>query len=122
MNIVSFVTVLREQNLLYWFTGFVQDNLIDRIPDDNSFGEIDDNLTTTELVRLVRCFVNDDGDATIDDGVVDEIIDINRIYDRASSIFHCELERFDVDVDMGDELFDIFVPLVFDRFDRLMSN
>lgn len=122
MNIVSFVTVLREQNLLYWFTGFVQDNLIDRIPDDYPFDEIDDNLPTTELVRLVRCFVNDDGDSSIDDEMVDEIVDINRLYDRAASIFHSELERFDADVDMGDELFDIFVPLLFDRFDRLMSN
>jgi hypothetical protein len=122
MNIASFVNVLREEDLLYWFTSFVQDNLGDRLPDNNPFDEIDENITTAELVRLIRCFVNYDGDTAIDDQVVDEIADINRLYDSASSIFHCELERFDADVDMGDELSDIFVPLLFDRFDRLMSN
>jgi hypothetical protein len=122
MNIASFVNVLREEDLLYWFTSYVQENLVDRFPDNNSFDEIDDNLPAAELVRLVRCFVNDDGNTSVDDQVLGEIITINRLFYRASSIFHCDLVELGCDVEMYDELSSIFAPLFFDRFDRLISN
>ena len=122
MNVSNFVSLLREQNLLYLFSGFAQDNLIDLIPDDDQIGEIDEDLTNAEFERLIGYFINDPSDAAIDDKGVSEVVEINQLYDRALSIFHCELVEFGSDVEFYDEFSNAFVPLIFDRFGRLMLS
>jgi len=122
MNIESFVNVLREDHhLFYWFILCLEDDLIDKIPDEEPVS-IDDTLTDSELARIIRYFVRDVGDTTIDDQMVCELVEINRMHLRAAEIFHHDLRRFGMDVDMGDTFADIFGSLICERIIQLMSN
>ena len=122
MNIANLVNILGEGDLRYDFISYAEDQMIARIPDGDPFGEISDNPTNDDLARLIRYFVDDESDDAIDDQTVDEILEIHRLYLSAARIFHDELRRFDADVDMGDELADIFGSPLFYRYERLFFN
>ena len=122
MNVSNFVRMMREQDLLLLFSFFMSEYVIDFIPNDDAVNEGDDDLIDLEFEGFIAYFINDQSVAAIDDQVVRELVEINQILSRASSDISCNFNWFDADFDdnMVCELWDTFIPLIFDRFSRLM--
>lgn len=120
MEIERFVKILRDEDLHDTFVWFVQDILTDRTFDGCPINEVPDHLSDVESAKLIHHILGENNSGTIDDQLVREILEINNLYLRAASIFHHELERFDADVDMGDELSDIFGSLISESFEQIL--
>lgn len=122
MEIERFVKLLNDEDLHDKFVWFAQDKLTDRIPEDCPINEVPDDLSDTEVSKLIHYILGENNSDTIDDQLVREILEINQLYLRAGIIFHYELVRFDANIDMGDELSDIFGPLINERFEKIFAK
>lgn len=113
MNSMKFLETLRDNDLLYNLGLFVEGNedLNYRLfPNDDDVFEIDDETDCKTLAALLTKHVLPQD--SIDICKVDELLKIKNLYDKTCKIFHIELLELGQNVDMGDQLSGIFVPMI----------
>ncbi|KGK79651.1 hypothetical protein PM03_09205 [Thalassobacter stenotrophicus] len=124
MTVENFVNMLRKADALTYLNDFLQqnDDLLEiAFPDENEFYEIDDNAEDSEIVKTIQNILHKSGKSFIDQNLATEMMEIQELYCTCGEIFHRKLLEFGADIDMGGQMTQIFIPLLYERFDRIFN-
>ena len=124
VTVENFVNMLRKADALTYLNDFLQqnDDLLEiAFPDENEFYEIDDHAEDSEIIKTIQNIFHKSGKNFIDQNLANEMMEIQKLYCTCGEIFHSKLLEFGADIDMGDQMAQIFTPLLYERFDRIFN-
>lgn len=122
MNTFDFIKTLRENDILDDFLFFLGCEENEFLPKSVNIEDLNENSNDSKLANLLSNILIHNNKTEVDRGVVDKILEIGFLYSQAAEIFHVKLAKYDPSIDMGDDLFDIFVPLLSEQFEKIILS
>lgn len=122
MNAFEFIKTLRKHEVLHNFLGFLEYGEGEFVPKSVNIDSLSEKLSDEQLAEILTKILTHNDKKNIDPSHLDNIIEIGSLYSQAAEIFHVKLEKFDASIDMGDELHDIFEPLLSEQFEKVILS
>lgn len=122
MNAFDFIKTLRKNDILHDFLAFLECGEGEFLPKSVNIEDLNENSNDSILANLLSDILMHNKKSEVEGSVVDKILEIGCLYSQAVEIFHVKLEKYDPSIDMGDDLFDIFVPLLSEQFEKAILS
>ena len=123
ITVENFVKRIQENDLMYGLGCWIDDNpdlVWKMFETDEDYVFVDEQVDTKLIVDLFsRHF--EGSEITFEPQILEELVEIQSMYHSVCEVFHGQMIKYEPHLDMGDEMSDLFVPLLNERFKKLFN-